>query len=637
MKAKKRILAVLIASTLNLTGCELDISTEDDESPSANLDYAVQVDLTLPEPQNRWDSVVAMTMEKSLSWEEFSSVSFDIKADKGQSFWVYLRDEQNNDIAAHYDTYAQTDWQNLRLIKSDFNITESDYIKSVHFFIGSQADSDDIADNRFYIDNIVVTGPEGEYQGERGEIDEDGTGWYDFGFGNLVSVFEREETQEEVTAEQTVSYDIEYTRTSGDDYYVSPTGDDQNDGMSVDNPFMSIDKALAQIGAGDKLILMPGEYTAGAHESVIKLTESGTADNWISIEAQEKGTVTLNVPGYHGVLLEGASYVRVKGLTIKGIADTLTVEEAIALKEQDWYSEGLYGVGIGTESRKLDDDTYVYPHHIILEDNHVSWMSGGCIGIKRADYIVIRENLAHNCGYYNVWAQSGISVWENHNFDDQAVYRTIIENNVSHSNYNHFKFEASSSPDIADSYTDGNGIIIDALAIDQGYLNDNTSGIYSGKTLVQNNVVYNNGGKGINLYASDNVDVIHNTSYKNGQHPEISGEMGLGDVENIRVINNIIVADGDNEVFFYYYTSNLDIQNNIIYKESGLQPSDKAELSVSFFDSDPMFVNPSEANFMVESDSVAVDNAINTLTTKSSKNGVMRPQGSSADLGAYEQ
>jgi hypothetical protein len=272
-------------------------------------------------------------------------------------------------------------------------------------------------------------------------------------------------------------------------------------------------------------------------------------------------------------------------------------------------------------------------------------MSGGCIGTKRADYILIRNNEVHHCGLYNIWAQSGISVWENHNFDDnQDTYRTVITGNRSYSNYNHFKFYASSDAATADSYTDGNGIIIDALAIDQGYLSDGADGVYTGRTLIENNVTYNNGGKGINIFASDNIDVIHNVSYKNGQHPEIPGEIALGDTSNVRMLNNIIYAANNEPVFFAYQTQNILIDNNIIYKDVPLDSQfDKTFMATNSIEGvDPLLAYPqaldATADFMLLNGSPGIDAAVTTeLLNHVDFNGNVRPQGAAADIGAYEQ
>lgn len=595
---------------------------------------------------NRWDSVTGIVLENSAPIADLRYVSFDVKADVRQGYWVYLRDANSEDIGAHYNTTAGTGWQTVILRPTDFNESSFADVASVQFFIGSTAD-DSSANNAFYFDNVNVVTAAGSITGERSTTDELGTGWMELGYGHTNTVVQRDPaTETPLTPPPTmVAYDIEYQRLGGTDYFVSPEGDDNNDGLSSATPFQDPQVAANMAGPGDRILLMPGTYVSGHYSSVIDLRNSGTQDNWISIEPQVPGTVHFDVNGNIGVVVSGAAYVRVKGLSMKGIADTLTPAEAEALRLENPYSIGLVGNGIGTETVQKPDGTTAFPHHLIFEENTISWMSGGCIGAKRADYLLIRNNEVHHCGLYNIWAQSGISIWESHNYDDdQTKYRTVISGNRSYSNYNHFKFYASSDPQTADSYTDGNGIIIDALAINQGYLNDGADGIYNGRTLIENNLTYDNGGKGINIYASDNVDVIHNVSYKNGQHPEIPGEIALGITKNVRMLNNIIYADDNEPVIFAYQTSNILIDNNVIYKDVALDNDfDNLSMAInSITGINPLLANPDtqdgSADFTVQSGSPAIDSAvIAELSNNHDVLGNPRPQGDGADIGAYEQ
>ncbi|MFC4698833.1 right-handed parallel beta-helix repeat-containing protein [Glaciecola siphonariae] len=613
----------------------VSITREEADTPVI-AGYAMKLELSVDNPQNRWDSVAGMVLENSFSISDFDNLSFDVRADVGQSFWVYLRDADGQDIGAHYNTYAPQEWTTVTLRPSDFTNASVNDVVSVQFFIGYDANYDSSSTNAFYFDNLVVNSTNGPQQGARGKTDANGTGWYDVGYGIIRSVVDRIEEGEVTPPPSEVAYNIAYARTGGTDYYVSPEGDDSNDGLSqataVKTPQVGADK----LGPGDRLIVMPGDYDTPGYGTMIDLSTSGTADNWISIEAYETGTANFKVRGQYGVVFRGASYVQVKGLNISGLADTLTPEEAEAKRLLNWYSEGLVGVGIGTEPLKIGED-YTYPHHVIIEDNHVYNMSAGGIAMKRADYMLIKNNLVHNNAYYNVWAPSGISVWESFNHDDNTeTYRTVITGNTSYGNYNYFKFFASSNPDIANQFTDGNGIIIDALAIDQGYTSDGLDGIYSGRTLIENNITYNNGGKGINLYASDNIDVIHNVSYNNGTHPEIDGEIALGNVKNVRMYNNIIQVAAGEAAFIEYQSQNLDISHNIIVKDGAFVEKDNLNLTTNSIYEVPQFVDKLNFDFNVMPSSPAIDAGTDKLKSFVDITGGARPQGGAVDIGAYE-
>ncbi|MGO7536933.1 right-handed parallel beta-helix repeat-containing protein, partial [Rhizobium leguminosarum] len=70
---------------------------------------------------------------------------------------------------------------------------------------------------------------------------------------------------------------------------------------------------------------------------------------------------------------------------------------------------------------------------------------------------------------------------------------------------------------------------------------------YTFKTLVENNLVYENGGKGIQVTWSDSVTVKNNTAYHNNQDPANSGtwrgELSNSASSNNTWVNNIAVAD----------------------------------------------------------------------------------------------
>ena len=85
---------------------------------------------------------------------------------------------------------------------------------------------------------------------------------------------------------------------------------------------------------------------------------------------------------------------------------------------------------------------------------------------------------------------------------NKTTYKNFITRNICYDNENFIPFDASGK------ITDGNGIIVD------GNKNSQHPGVasYRGRTLVGNNLCYNNGGTGMHSYSSANVDFINNTA-----------------------------------------------------------------------------------------------------------------------------
>jgi parallel beta-helix repeat protein len=94
-------------------------------------------------------------------------------------------------------------------------------------------------------------------------------------------------------------------------------------------------------------------------------------------------------------------------------------------------------------------------------------------------------------------------------------------------------------------HTDGNGIIIDDNR--RAQIN---SVPYESKTLIFGNLAFNNGGRGILVYSSDNVDVINNTAYHNLTdknllyYPNGAAELHANYTSYVNFYNNIAVAAG---------------------------------------------------------------------------------------------
>lgn len=180
----------------------------------------------------------------------------------------------------------------------------------------------------------------------------------------------------------------------------------------------------------------------------------------------------------------------------------------------------------------------------------------GChgIGAQRSDYLAITENLVYgNAGDISgngghVWC-SGISNYNPVAVDGYTGTKVWIMNNVVHSNSN--DRPANRPTDARGIHADGNGIILDDYMWTQ--CGPNWGGKvcqppYRANTLVQSNVVYNNGGRGIHVYYSRNVDIVGNTVAQN-MRDELNagynlGEINLSRAADVRVVGNILSSLG---------------------------------------------------------------------------------------------
>ncbi|RZK25449.1 MAG: right-handed parallel beta-helix repeat-containing protein [Flavobacterium sp.] len=169
-----------------------------------------------------------------------------------------------------------------------------------------------------------------------------------------------------------------------------------------------------------------------------------------------------------------------------------------------------------------------YSHHIVISNNVVHECGGGGISAIHADYIIVEDNIVYNNSWYSIFGTSGISFYQFRNHNESKTYRNIIRRNKCYDNKSMVPWYRSCKLE------DGNGIIIDDFMNKQ---NGSDNGLYRGKTLIENNVCWNNGGTGIHTFQSSNVDILNNTSYCNSRTKKLNaGEILAGNSENIRII-----------------------------------------------------------------------------------------------------
>ncbi len=336
---------------------------------------------------------------------------------------------------------------------------------------------------------------------------------------------------------------VDNVNLSGPAFYVSPNGQDENDGKTEQTAFKTPQKALDTAQEGDIVLLMDGTYKAG-QVPVANFVRAGTPAAWI---------VVKNYPGHHPILTstgwnivgiaKGSNdatysgpplgYIEIRGLHIRGEGDVARQKYPDAMDKPDPRTNSN---GIAIDSRY----SVAVCHDIRIADNLVDYVTAMGIG-GDADWLTIENNVCNSNCWTNIYASSGISVSGPVNFDAQEnIYKRLIRNNVCCHNQNYEMWV-----DLG-RYSDGNGIILD---VNQGHdPNSNQVPIrppsnYIGRTLVQSNLCYDNGGSGIHTVQADHVDIINNTVYLNSAsvHLEYS-EMFTYASKDVHFINNILVA-----------------------------------------------------------------------------------------------
>jgi parallel beta-helix repeat protein len=299
------------------------------------------------------------------------------------------------------------------------------------------------------------------------------------------------------------------------DYYVDGLKGNDNFAGTAKLPFKNVWRAWAVATPGDKIHLLP----TVTYSPIYLSGKSGTATASITLMGEGVSPNRTKVSGggvNMGIMIDaGANYLRIENLDITAPG-------------HGNYS-GWSGIFIQNS------------HNIVVSGNYIH--DSGCSGVQTesADYVRVEKNLVVGNAkdtYNNIYC-SGISTHENLDFDSNTGFKIYITNNIVHSNTN-TKSLMCKAPC---TNSDGNGIIIDDSRRTQSDFH-----AYHGGHMLYNNVIFNNGGRGIDVYRSDNVVMLTNTLYNNNQDPLEGawrpGEISIAESGNINVYNNILHSDG---------------------------------------------------------------------------------------------
>ncbi|HEX9957264.1 MAG TPA: right-handed parallel beta-helix repeat-containing protein, partial [Fibrella sp.] len=415
----------------------------------------------------------------------------------------------------------------------------------------------------------------------------------------------------------------------------------------------AIQQAMNQLQPGETLYLAGGSYTpSGAIPSYIGNTldirpsdtlnprgRSGRADAWITVrnEPGQKPVLNLGKNGAGGLAIVDALYWRVEGLELVAASDASS-----------------YATGISTVSTSNGT-----AHHIQFVNNIVHGFGASGFGVNNVSQVLIEGNTVYDNAHRSSNGASGISLGglsmkstDNSNFagtlgNPNNDYAMIVRNNKVYYNRNLYPDTDHGSNDL----TDGNGIIIDYC--------DETG--FTGKTLVSNNVVYNNGGAGVHVFKSSNTDVFHNTLYQNGwlsngtQLSSVGPLNGSGVTRINRFFNNIAVGGNPNIQNGTYINGGKTSGGNKGWQDGSgyaLVPQWDKNLffntsSTSFpsgsISGDPKFVKAQldttsapAADFHLSSGSPAINAGAASSTTNVTTDHESKTRDSSPDIGAYE-
>ncbi len=398
------------------------------------------------------------------------------------------------------------------------------------------------------------------------------------------------------------------------DYYVSaPIVPIETGKGTQASPFHTFYAPMKVLVPGDTLHVMPGTYS-GMYISV-----SGSASGGpINIVGDPGNRPTIYTTSGNAIQIKtGMSYLNISGFEA----------QSTALNKNGVFLE-----------------TTIPVHHITLD--HIYAHDNSCAGINamRADYITVRNSIIANNSLLSPLGCSGIDFYQFTNVDNAPGIHNVISNNTVYGNQN------TVLPPGYTVVTDGNGIILDDFDHTQlGYLS--SAPAYTGTTLVENNVVYNNGGRGIHVYFTNNVIVRNNTTYHDEMTPGYAtlkyAEIEALNASNVQIYNNIMYPLRTTDYAVWIGTAtNVTADYNVYYGGLGarvqtstgpLWGSNNKWGDPAF--SNPDITNPSTADFHVKSGSAAVNTGLANAVVPGPSNdlpGAQRPNAGTITAGAIQ-
>ena len=403
------------------------------------------------------------------------------------------------------------------------------------------------------------------------------------------------------------------------------TGNNEGNNGSETQPWKTIQRAHDSMRPGDTVLVREGLYERPDFAVIAQITKSGQADAYITYKAYPgerarlKSTVGENFYGFEVL----ANYIIVDGFEMEGHLNDLTLAQAQAeqVARQNGGPVTPVVVSAGIAVGYLDD-TQAVTHHVIVRNNLVFDHPQSGINVFDADYITVENNRVFNNSSLSYFDSSGINFFQLRNLDNAPGYHNFIRNNISAGNRNLIVCFCSGFT----VPTDGNGIIID----------DFTTSGYTGRILIANNLIYDNGGRGIHVFQSGNVDIFGNTTYRNSTIEETGqGEITAQNATNIRVFNNIMYASDGRPANRAEVVTNVIFDYNVVFGGTGFNPSGGTRNVIGM---DPRFVATSGANaFTLRAGSPAIDAAIGGGPAQSfDAYFAPRPRGIASDIGAVE-
>lgn len=383
-------------------------------------------------------------------------------------------------------------------------------------------------------------------------------------------------TSPSLTSATSTSFTI--TTSSSKTYYLSPTGNDLNSGLTSSLPWLTPHHS---VNCGDVIVAAPSNAYVN--------TNFGW-NMW--------GTVTCP---------SGTNVAWLKCAIFDACKISATEGQGMWVTQSYWGIEGWEVTAAAAD--QYGTCFFVSPYATKAEITHIIFASNvanGCsnygfasnyVGSASADYVAFIGNIAYNTAQGGTACASGFSVLEPHASDSVPGTHIYLAGNFSWDNLD-------ADPCDGTAPTDGEGIILDGLGVHS----------YNQQVAVVNNLTFMNGGEGILVGGIGGstlapVYVDHNTLYGNNSDPNQHG-FDVGELEltkashteasyNLAVVPSARNAGATTSVYGLSVVTGDgtdDVDNNVSYGSGGHNSVIYSSGSFAYGPDNIFGMNPALAN-----------------------------------------
>lgn len=416
-------------------------------------------------------------------------------------------------------------------------------------------------------------------------------------------------------------------------YYIAINGNNNNNGLTENTAFRTIQYAAGIIQPGDSCIVLPGTYNERAeilisgneNAPIVFAGRSGAITKGFKIRADFIHIVNFEMVE-NGVSVRG-KFCQVINNTIKNL--------------------GFVGIDLISEPQYADNATV---SNCRIEGNTITYAVKCGIRVMGQNHIIEENEISHTleCSPYSSYCDdadgirffgSGHIIRKNHIFDILHEPENLTDPHI----------------DMFQTWKTARNIIFEQnLCVSPNTSGSNQIVMISEEPgeIVENIIFRNNifvmsdpGYCPLNIHQKraddwiENIQIVNNTFIHRNLNGMGEYAIRMIRVKNATVKNNITLDFGNGSNYNNYITledcENVDIGTNLIYTTNGIAPRG-GPFPGDLWMINPQLMNLQNGNYQLTAGSPAIDAGVNLQIVTNDFAGNPRPAGSEFDIGAYE-